>query len=91
MNLKIYFFKIMIMIIGKNGIAPMAPVEGDDEEVKKAKGLKILTPNKLLTRLPIILAQIKIGNNSNNLKTKSDKFYVFCINTIKAPKNFIKN
>ena len=28
------------------------PLEGD-EEVKEGKGLKILTPNKLLTRLPI--------------------------------------
>ena len=26
-------------------------------------GLKIWTPNKLLTRLSILLAQIKIGNN----------------------------
>ena len=30
--------------------------------------LKILTPNKLLTRLPILLAQIKAGNNSNKFK-----------------------
>ena len=40
----------------------MPPLEGD-EEVKKGKGLKLLTPNKLLTRLPILLAQIKAGNN----------------------------
>ena len=26
--------------------------------------LKTLTPSKLLTRLPILLAQIKAGNNS---------------------------
>ena len=30
--------------------------------------LKILTPNNLLYRLPILLAQIKAGNNSNKLK-----------------------
>ena len=30
-----------------------------DEEVNKGKGLKILTPSKLLTRLPILFAQIK--------------------------------
>ena len=35
------------------------PLGGDEEEVKKRKGLKILTPSKLLTRLPIFLAQIK--------------------------------
>ena len=33
-------------------------------------GLKVLTPNKLLTRLPIILAQIKAGNNLNKLKNE---------------------
>ena len=40
----------------------MAPLEGD-EKVKERKGLKILTPIKLLTRLSILLAQIKAGNN----------------------------
>ena len=40
------------------------------DEVKEGKGLKILTPNKLLTRLSILLAQIKAGNNSNKLKNE---------------------
>ena len=44
----------------------MPPLEVD--EVKEEAGLKILTPNKLLTRLPKILAQIKAGNNSYKLK-----------------------
>ena len=35
--------------------------EGDEEEVKEGKGLKILLPNKFLTRFPILLAQIKAG------------------------------
>ena len=34
-----------------------------DEDVKERKGLKILTPNTFLTRLPILLAQIKAENN----------------------------
>ena len=50
----------------------MPPLEGD-EEVKEGKGLKILTPNKLLTRLPILLAQIKPGNNSYKLKNEIRK------------------
>ena len=29
----------------------------------------MLTPNKLLTRLSILIAQIKAGNNSNKLKS----------------------
>ena len=30
----------------------------------------MLTPSKLLTRLPILLAQIKAGDNSRKLKTE---------------------
>ena len=33
----------------------------------KGKGLKILTPKQMLQRLPIALAQVKTGNNSQNL------------------------
>ena len=31
------------------------------------KGLKILTPGQMLSRLPITLAQLKAGNNSQKL------------------------
>ena len=31
------------------------------------KGLKILTPKQMLQRLPIALAEIKAGNNSESL------------------------
>ena len=34
---------------------------------QEGKGLKILTPNQILKRLPIALAQIKGGNNSESL------------------------
>ena len=47
----------------------MLPLEGDEEEVKEGKGLEILTPKKLIARLPILLAQIKAGNNSYKLKS----------------------
>ena len=57
--------KIMI-IIEKN--MQIYPLENDKEQVKEEKGLKILTPKKLLTRPPILLAQIKAGNNSYKLK-----------------------
>ena len=33
-------------------------------------GLKILTPNQMLSRLPITLAQLKVGNNSEKLKNE---------------------
>ena len=35
---------------------------------KSGGGLKILTPNQMLSRLPITLAQSKAGNNSKKLK-----------------------
>ena len=47
----------------------MPPLESE-EEVTKGKRLKFLTPNKLLTRLLILLAEIKSGNNSNKLKNE---------------------
>ena len=37
---------------------------------QKGKGLKILTPNQMLCRLPITLAQLKAGNNSEKLKNE---------------------
>ena len=33
----------------------------------KGKGLEILTPKQMLQRLPIALAQVKAGNNSESL------------------------
>ena len=36
----------------------------------KGKGLKILTLNQMLSRLPITLAQLKAGNNSEKLKNE---------------------
>ena len=33
----------------------------------KVTGLKILTPKQMLQRLPIALAQVKAGNNSESL------------------------
>ena len=37
------------------------------KEEQKGKGLKILTPNQMLKRLPIALAQVKAGNNSESI------------------------
>ena len=45
---------------------------GSGDVVSKAKraGLKILTNKQMLKRLPIVLAQIQAGNNSNKLKNE---------------------
>ena len=41
-----------------------------NKEKQLGLGLKILTPNKMLSRLPITLAQLKAGNNSEKLKNE---------------------
>ena len=41
-----------------------------NSKIKSGDGLKILTPNQMLSRLPITLAQLKAGNNSEKLKNK---------------------
>ena len=41
-----------------------------NSEKKQGSGLKILTPNQMLSRLPITLAQLKAGNNSEKLKNE---------------------
>ena len=42
---------------------------GSDSNTERS-GLKILTPNQMLSRLPITLAQLKAGNNSEKLKNE---------------------
>ena len=39
-----------------------------ENQNQSGKGLKILTPDQMLSRLPITFAQLKAGNNSKNLK-----------------------
>ena len=38
------------------------------EKQQEGQGLKILAPKQMITRLPILLAQLKAGNNSEKLK-----------------------
>ena len=41
-----------------------------NERNQEGQGLKILTPSQMLSRLPISLAQLKAGNNSEKLKNE---------------------
>ena len=41
-----------------------------EKSALQGEGLKILTPNQMLSRLPISLAQLKAGNNSEKLKNE---------------------
>ena len=39
-------------------------------DAKYGKGLKMLTTNQMLQRLPVVLAQVKVCNTSENLRNK---------------------
>ena len=67
----------------------MPPLEGD-ERVKEGKGLKIITPNKLLTRL-LILALIKAGNNSCKFKNEVRQMLYLLYQHNKITKKVYKN
>lgn len=66
----------------------MPPLEGDEEEVKEGTVLKIWTPNKLLTRFPVLLVQINSGNNLYKLKMEIRQILYLCITKIESLKHF---
>ena len=41
-----------------------------NQQEQEGEGLKILIPNQMFSRLPISLAQLKTGNNSEKLKNE---------------------
>ena len=45
----------------------------------KGKGLKILTPKQMIQRFPIALAQVKAGNNSENILNEIRQIYLFTV------------
>ena len=47
-----------------------------NEKNQQGQRLKILTPNQMLSRLSISLAQLKKGNNSEKLKMKLDNYCI---------------
>ena len=50
-----------------------------NKQNQQGQGLKILTPNQMLSRLLITLAQLKAGNNSEKLQNEiSQLFYSLC-------------
>ena len=65
MNLKMMYLRLKRMIIDV--------VQNILEFINKlqlGQGLKILTPNQMLSRLPVSLAQLKAGNNSEKIKNE---------------------
>ena len=58
---------------------------------QSGKGLIILTPQQMLTRLPILLAQIKAGNNSQELKNEIRQLLYSLYRSKKISKTVYKN
>ena len=58
---------------------------------QQGQGLKILTPNQMLSRLPISLAQLKTGNNSEKLKNKIRQLLYPLCRSKKLTKNIYKS
>ena len=56
---------------------------------REGTGLKILTPKQMLQRLPIALAKLKAGNNSQILLNEIRQIVYFFINQKKLPKKYI--
>ena len=54
---------------------------------QKGQGLKILTPNQMLSRLPISLAQLSAGNNSEKLKNEIRQLLYSLYRSKKLTKN----
>ena len=80
----------------------MPLIEGDVEKyysvpstalskgVKEGKGLKIVTSNKLLSKVIILLSQIKPGNNSNQKHVIREILYLLYQHN-KIPNTLYKN
>ena len=58
---------------------------------QEGDGLKILTPNQMLSRLPISLAQLKAGNNSEKLKNGIRQILYSLYRSKKLIKNVYKS
>ena len=58
---------------------------------QSGQGLKILIPNQMLSRLPISVAQLKAGNNSEKLKNEIRQLLYSLYRSQKLTKKFYKS
>ena len=58
---------------------------------QEGEGLKILTPNQMLKRLPIALAQVKAGNNSESLLNEIIQIIYYLCRSKKITKMLYNN
>ena len=62
-----------------------------NDKIQSGQGLKILTPNQMLSRLPIGLAQLNAGNNSEKLKNEIRQLLYSLYRSKKLTKNIYKS
>ena len=62
----------------------------EHDRQNQGQGSKILTPNQILIRLPISLAQLKAGNNSKKLKNEIRQLLYSLYRSKKLTKNVYK-
>ena len=64
-----------------------------NEKIRKQNGLglNILTPSQMLSRLPVSLTQLKVGNNSEKLKNEIRQLLHSLYRSKKLTKNFYKS
>ena len=58
------------MLIKKLDAMPPLETEEDAAQRQEGQGLKIMTSKQMITRLPILLPQLKAGSNSQKLKNE---------------------
>ena len=93
---KFYLFREEVINFFRDYIEMLSDANYDSKHSEtKGKGLKILTPKQMLQRLPIALAQVKAGNNSqsllNEIKQIVYSLYQFKQITKKVYHNIIKS
>ena len=69
-----------LIINGKESVEKIETIlKNNNNKTKKqeAKGLKIMTPDQLISRLPILLAQKQAGNNSQKLNNEIRQIIYF--------------
>ena len=73
----------------------MPELESEESVAEKrnqpGKGLKILTPDQMLSRLPISLALLKAGNNSQKLKNEIRQLLYSLYHSKKLTKQLYKS
>ena len=74
-----------------NGIVDTVEMILDFNKQQQGQGLKILTPNQILSRLPIFSVQLKARNNSEKLQNEIRKLlHSFYRSKKNLQKTFVK-